>query len=101
MALTFAGKQATRARRCRSSQPKPNLVIVDIGLPDGNGIELPEKIRAEFPKLRVLTLFMHEEPLYCRALRTGAQGYVVKREAIGKIVDALREILNSSVTSVG
>ncbi len=74
---------------------KPNLVIVDIGLPDGNGIELTKKIRAEFPKLPVLILSMHEEPLYAaRALRAGAQGYIVKQEAIEKIVEAVRKIFD-------
>jgi two-component system, NarL family, response regulator FusR len=72
---------------------KPDLVIVDIGLPDCNGIELTKKIRAEFPRLRVLILSMHEEPLYAvQALRAGAQGYIVKQEAIEKIMNALREI---------
>jgi DNA-binding NarL/FixJ family response regulator len=71
---------------------KPNLVIVDIGLPDGNGIELTKKIRADFPKLPVLILSMHEEPVYAaRALRAGAQGYIVKQEAIEKIVEAVRK----------
>jgi DNA-binding NarL/FixJ family response regulator len=74
---------------------KPNLVIVDIGLPDGNGIELTKKIRAEFPKLPVLILSMHEEPLCAaRALRAGAQGYIVKQEAIEKIVEAVRKIFD-------
>lgn len=74
---------------------KPNLVIVDIGLPDGDGIELTKKIRAEFPKLPVLILSMHEEPLYAaQALRAGAQGYIVKQEAIEKIVEAVRKIFD-------
>jgi DNA-binding NarL/FixJ family response regulator len=74
---------------------KPNLVIVDIGLPDGNGIELTKKIRTEFPKLPVLILSMHEEPLYAaRALRAGAQGYIVKQEAIERIVEAVRKIFD-------
>jgi DNA-binding NarL/FixJ family response regulator len=74
---------------------KPNLVIVDIGLPDDNGIELTKKIRADFPKLPVLILSMHEEPLYAaQALRAGAQGYIVKQEAIEKIIEAVRKIFD-------
>src|SRR5438445_9913058 len=73
----------------------PDLVIVDIGLPGTSGIELTKKIRAEFPKLPVLILSMHEEPLYAaRALRAGAQGYIVKQEAIEKIVEAVRKIFD-------
>jgi DNA-binding NarL/FixJ family response regulator len=73
----------------------PDLVIVDIGLPGTSGIELTKTIRAEFPKLPVLILSMHEEALYAtRALRAGAMGYIVKQDAIDNIAAALREALN-------
>src|SRR5262249_18388377 len=42
----------------------PDLVIVDIGLPGASGIDLTKTIRAEFPKMPVLILSMHEEALY-------------------------------------
>ena len=71
---------------------KPDLVIVDIGLPGTSGIELTKTIRAEFPDLPVLILSMHEEALYAtRALRAGAMGYIVKQDAIDNIASALRE----------
>jgi DNA-binding NarL/FixJ family response regulator len=74
---------------------KPDLVIVDIGLPGASGIELTKTIRAEFPQLPVLILSMHEEALYAtRALRAGATGYIVKQDAIDNIAAALREALN-------
>ncbi len=74
---------------------EPQLVIVDIGLPGTSGIELTKTIRAEFPKLPVLILSMHEEALYAsRALRAGAMGYIVKQDAIDNIAVALRETLN-------
>jgi DNA-binding NarL/FixJ family response regulator len=74
---------------------KPDLVIADIGLPGASGIELTKNIRTEFPDMPVLILSMHEESLYAlRALRAGAAGYIVKQEAIEKIADALREVLN-------
>ena len=70
----------------------PDLVVVDIGLPGTSGIDLTKTIRAEFPKLPVLILSMHEEVLYAtRALRAGATGYIVKQDAIDNIVTALRE----------
>ena len=73
-------------------QLAPDLVIVDIGLPGTSGIDLTKTIRAEFPKLPVLILSMHEEVLYAtRALRAGANGYIVKQDAIDNIVAALRE----------
>ncbi len=74
---------------------EPHLVIVDIGLPGVSGIELTKTIHAEFSKLPVLILSMHEEALYAtRALRAGAMGYIVKQDAIDNIADALREALN-------
>src|SRR5256886_8732277 len=70
---------------------KPDLAIVDLSLPGANGIELIKNIRAEFQKLPVLVLSMHDESLYAlRALKAGAQGYVMKQEALGNGVDASR-----------
>jgi DNA-binding NarL/FixJ family response regulator len=75
-------------------QLKPDLVIVDLSLPGANGIELIKNIRAEFPKLPVLILSMHDESLYAlRALRAGAQGYVMKQEALENVIGAIREVL--------
>lgn len=73
---------------------KPDLVIVDLSLPGANGIELIKNIRAEFAKLPVLILSMHDESLYAvRALRAGAQGYVMKQEALENVIVAIREVL--------
>ncbi len=60
---------------------EPHLAIVDIGLPGASGIELTKTIRAEFQKLPVLILSMHQEAFYAtRALRAGAMGYIVKQD---------------------
>lgn len=73
---------------------KPDLAIVDLSLPGANGIELIKNIRAEFEKLPVLILSMHDESLYAlRALRAGAQGYVMKQEALENVIIAIREVL--------
>jgi len=75
-------------------QLEPDLAIVDVSLPGANGIELIKNIRAEFPKLPVLILSMHDESLYAlRALRAGAQGYVMKQEALENVIIAIREVL--------
>lgn len=71
----------------------PDLVIVDLSLPGANGIELIKNIRAEFPKLPILVLSMHDESLYAlRALRAGADGYVMKHEAMANVIQAIREV---------
>jgi DNA-binding NarL/FixJ family response regulator len=70
-------------------------VIVDLSLPGANGIELIKNIRAEFPKLPILVLSMHDESLYAlRALRAGAEGYVMKHEAMANVIQAIREVFN-------
>jgi DNA-binding NarL/FixJ family response regulator len=75
-------------------QLKPDLVIVDLSLPGANGIELIKNVRAEFQKLPLLILSMHDESLYAlRALRAGAQGYVMKQEALENVINAIREVL--------
>ena len=87
-----AGDAAEGMARIR--QLKPDMVIVDLSLPGANGIELIKNIRAEFQKLPILILSMHDESLYAlRALRAGAQGYVMKQEALEKVIDAIREVL--------
>ena len=72
-----------------------DLAIVDLSLPGANGIELIKNIRAEFPKLPILVLSMHDESLYAlRALRAGAQGYVMKQEALANVVQAIHEVFS-------
>jgi DNA-binding NarL/FixJ family response regulator len=72
----------------------PDLAIVDLSLPGANGIELIKNIRAEFSNLPVLVLSMHDESLYAvRALRAGANGYVMKQEALENVINAIGEVL--------
>jgi len=73
----------------------PDMAIVDLSLPGANGIELIKNIRAEFSKLPILVLSMHDESLYAlRALRAGADGYVMKHEAMANVIQAIREVFN-------
>ena len=73
----------------------PDLAIVDLSLPGANGIELIKNVRAEFPKLPILVLSMHDESLYAlRALRAGAEGYVMKHEAMANVIHAIHEVFN-------
>ncbi len=92
--LTIAGEAGNAAEAMDVIRRiVPDLAIVDLSLPGANGIELIKNIRAEFPKLLILVLSMHDESLYAlRSLRAGAQGYVMKQEALGNVVYAIREI---------
>ncbi len=72
----------------------PDLALVDISLPDRNGLELLKDIRALHPDVKVLIVSMHDESLYAeRALRAGARGYIMKEEAADKLIAAVHTIL--------
>ena len=76
------------------SETKPDVVVVDISLKNSSGIELMKSIKAQYPKLPVLILSMHNEALYAeRALRAGAMGYIMKQEASEKLLAAIRHVL--------
>lgn len=76
-----------------------DLAIVDIGLHgSANGIELTKSIKTEHPNLPVLVLSMHDEFLYAdRALRAGARGYLMKREALDSVIAAVRTVLDGEI----
>ncbi|MDQ3200212.1 MAG: response regulator transcription factor [Verrucomicrobiota bacterium] len=78
---------------------KFDLAVVDVGLRGGaNGIELTKSIKAEQPELPVLVVSMHDEALYAeRALRAGARGYVMKREALDSILHAVRSVIDGEI----
>jgi two-component system, NarL family, invasion response regulator UvrY len=70
-----------------------DVVILDISLPGGNGIELIGEIRRERPEARVLMLTVHSEEQYAvRAVRAGAAGFLTKETAPSLLVDAVRKI---------
>lgn len=76
----------------------PDLVIVDISLKDGNGIELVQELKKEYEGLPMLVLSMYDESLYAeRALLAGASGYIMKQEAIPLVVEAIRKVLGGDI----
>jgi DNA-binding NarL/FixJ family response regulator len=76
----------------------PDLAVVDLSLREESGLELIKDIRARAPHVVVLVLSMHDETLYAeRALRAGARGYVMKREASQRVLDAIRHTLDGGV----
>jgi DNA-binding NarL/FixJ family response regulator len=73
---------------------KPELMIVDITLKHGHGLDLIKKAAQRQPNAKMLVVSAHEESLFAeRALRAGAQGYVNKQEAQGMIIEAIRAVL--------
>lgn len=70
-----------------------NVMLLDISLPDRNGIEVLKQIKSEKPELAVLMLSMHREDEYAiRALKAGAAGYLTKQSAPRDLVNAIRQV---------
>jgi len=77
---------------------KPDLVIADISLKDSSGLELMRNIKAQYSGLPVLVVSTHDESVYAEiAFRAGALGYLMKAEALDKIVSAIRRVLSGNV----
>ena len=90
-------EEATGALQAITSA-KPDFLIVDISLSGPDGLDLLKSIRARHPGLPVLILSMHDETIYAeRALRAGANGYIMKQEATEKVLVAIRQILAQKV----
>jgi DNA-binding NarL/FixJ family response regulator len=72
----------------------PDLVIVDLSLSGGTGIDLIKTLRAKYENLPILVVSMHEESLYAeRALHAGANGYVMKQEPAKTVKAAIHKVL--------
>lgn len=77
----------------------PDLLLVDITLPDRNGLELIKDVHALYPKLIMMVLSMHDEKLYVqRALRAGARGYLTKDATHAEYEKALRRVASGGVS---
>ncbi len=76
----------------------PDLVVLDLSLTKSSGLKLIKRLHTWSPGLKVLVASMHDEFLFAeRALRAGAMGYLHKREAADKVVEALRLIIKGKV----
>ncbi len=77
---------------------RPDIVIVDLTLKDGHGLELIQEIKSRNEHVKMLVSSMHDETLFAeRALRAGAAGYISKQESPEKIIDAMRRVLRGEV----
>src|SRR4051812_7380909 len=77
---------------------KPDLVIADISLKDSSGLELMRNIKAQYSKLPVLVVSAHDESIYAEiAFRAGALGYLMKEEALEKVLTAIRRVLSGAI----
>ena len=83
------GRQAVELVR----QCSPQIVVIDIDMPDLNGIEATRQIKAEFPRVKVIALSMHgDRKFISRMLQAGAQGYLLKDCAFDELGTAVRAV---------
>lgn len=86
--------QTDREARAAIRALSPDVVIVDISLGQGDGLELVRDVHAQLPELPMLVLSMHDESIYAeRLLAAGASGYIMKQAASELLLVALRQVL--------
>jgi DNA-binding NarL/FixJ family response regulator len=77
---------------------RPDVVVADLSLKQGDGIELVRDVRAHFPQLPILVLSMHDEVIYAeRILSAGANGYIMKQAASEQFLVSLRRVLDGGI----
>jgi DNA-binding NarL/FixJ family response regulator len=97
--LEVCGEEEDASRALDAmAKVNPDLVIADISLKDSSGLELMRNIKAQYPKMPVLVISAHEESVYAEiAFRAGALGYLMKGEALNKVLTAIRQVLAGSI----
>jgi DNA-binding NarL/FixJ family response regulator len=97
--LVVCGEEEDASRAMSAvSELKPDLVIADVSLRDSSGLELMRNIKAQYPGLPVLVVSVHDEAIYAEiAFRAGALGYLMKEEALEKILTAIRRVLTGAI----
>jgi len=89
--------QTEREARAAIRALSPDVVIVDISLAQGDGLELVRDVHAQRPDLPMLVLSMHDESIYAeRLIAAGASGYIMKQAASDQLLIALRQVLSGS-----
>ena len=99
-----AGDGAAAIRTVR--EKRPDVIVMDISMPEMNGLKATRKLKAEFPEVKILTLTRHSDDSFLEQLiGAGASGYVLKQSAPAELINAIRTVgsgnayLDSSLTS--
>jgi DNA-binding NarL/FixJ family response regulator len=97
--LVVCGEAATVADALRLLESTlPDVLVIDISLKEGDGIDLIKRIKQRGSNVRMLVCSMHPDSLYAeRSLRAGALGYINKDNTTGRIVDAIRSVRDGKV----
>ena len=82
----------------KARQYEPDILLMDIAMPEMNGLEATRAIRAEFPEMKILILTQHDDREYVTPLlQAGAAGYVLKRSGGRELVNAIRQVYEQGV----
>jgi len=97
--VEVVGEAADGQEACRLAEDlQPDVAILDLGMPNLNGLDAARKIRRALPDVRVIILTMHTHEKYLLdALRAGVTGYVLKSGALGDLVQALKAVMRGMV----
>jgi DNA-binding NarL/FixJ family response regulator len=91
--ISEAPDGATALSMCR--ELRPQLILMDVGLPDSNGVQLTAQIRALLPQSKVMIVTSHTDRVCVEAAhRAGAIGYVIKDEVYEKLLPALSRVVD-------
>jgi DNA-binding NarL/FixJ family response regulator len=77
----------------KARELKPNVVVMDLSMPELNGLQATIRLKEESPEIKVVALTVHEDEGYLRQLcKAGAAGYVLKRSAGDELIQAIRTV---------
>ena len=86
-----AGDGASAIKTVR--EKRPDVIVMDISMPEMNGLKATRKLKAEFPDVKILTLTRHDDDSFLEQLiSAGASGYVLKQSAPAELINAIRTV---------
>jgi DNA-binding NarL/FixJ family response regulator len=95
--IVFAGGANSMAETLEFLRTnKVDVILMDINMPDGSGIETTMQVRNLYPQVKVIALTMHDDiSIITRMIKAGASGYVLKRTKMNEVIDAIRVVSNN------
>jgi DNA-binding NarL/FixJ family response regulator len=79
-------------------EQQPDVVVVDISLEDGHGLDLVQNVQAQYPDIQMIVFSMYDEKVYAeRAIRMGASGYLMKNEPLDELLSGIRAVNEGEV----